>query len=148
MPSNKDLITSIEEEATAKGADIPDTEGKNNAELAGILKELKAKEAAAPTPPSTDDEDLDNDLDNAEAQEAADARRKASRDQAKKEDKAAKANAAPPPPKPAPYIVATGKAITCKKGVLGEGEEIKKEYLGGGKESLDNLVKKGFVIKN
>ena len=42
MSSNKDLITSIGEMATEKGVETPDTEGKNNAELAGILKDLKA----------------------------------------------------------------------------------------------------------
>ena len=41
MPSNKDLITAIGEEATTKGVDTPDTEGKSNVELTDILKELK-----------------------------------------------------------------------------------------------------------
>ena len=145
MPSNKDLIIAIGEEATAKGVDTPDTEGKNNADLVGILKDLKAKEPVAPTPPPADDEDLDNDLDNAESEANAEASRKAAQEQVKKE---ADANKAPPPPEPAPYTVATGKAITCKKGVLGEGEEIKETFLAGGKKDLDNLVKKGFVVKN
>lgn len=50
--------------------------------------------------------------------------------------------------KPA-YYVADGKSITCKKGVLDSGEEIKAEYLGeNGQKSLDSLVKKEVVIKS
>lgn len=62
MPSNKVLRASIGEEAEAKGVDSPDTDGKNNQELAEILSGLKAM---APSPPSEEAAKV------AEAEEAA-----------------------------------------------------------------------------
>jgi len=47
-----------------------------------------------------------------------------------------------------PYYVAPGKSITCKKGILAEGDEIKAAFLGGGKDSLTALVKSKHVIKS
>lgn len=41
MPSNADLTRSIEEIATEKGVNVPETKGKNNAELAEMLSGLK-----------------------------------------------------------------------------------------------------------
>jgi len=52
------------------------------------------------------------------------------------------------PVKLAPYTVAKGKSVTSKKGILGEGEEIKAEYLGGKEEALRALVKARVVSKN
>ena len=48
---------------------------------------------------------------------------------------------------PHPYSIAQGKSVTCKKGVLAHGDEIKAEHLGGGQESLDALVQSNVVIK-
>ena len=46
-----------------------------------------------------------------------------------------------------PYYVADGKSVTCKKGMIDAGGEMKVEYLGGGKKSLATLVKAGVVKK-
>ena len=46
MATNAELITNIEKAATEKGVDVPETEGKNNAQLAAMLKELRAANAA------------------------------------------------------------------------------------------------------
>ena len=46
-----------------------------------------------------------------------------------------------------PFYVATGRSITCKKGILTENQEVKQDYLREGKESLDRLVEIGRVIK-
>jgi len=52
-----------------------------------------------------------------------------------------------PEPKPPVYKVAEGKAITCKKGMLSAGDEVKVEYIHGGEKSLDKLVDAGVVVK-
>lgn len=44
-------------------------------------------------------------------------------------------------------VVATGKAITSKKGILGPGDEVKAGYLSGGESTLKDLQKKGFIVK-
>ena len=41
MPSNLDIIKLIGEVANAAGVDVPETQGKNNAQLASVLKNLK-----------------------------------------------------------------------------------------------------------
>jgi hypothetical protein len=49
-----------------------------------------------------------------------------------------------------PYYVAKGKAITSKKGILSEGDEVKAEYFGkkeAGEETLASLVDSGHVKK-
>ena len=109
MPSNNELKASIKTEAEAKGVDVPVTEGKNNAELADILKGLKL------SVPSTDAD-----------KEAAD------KEAAKKRP---------------PFYIAENKSVTSRKGTLNEGDEIKAEYLGGGKQSLDAHIKAGNVLK-
>lgn len=57
------------------------------------------------------------------------------------------APAVPAPPKVENFCVAEGKSITCLKGVLVEGDEVKVDYIGGGKESFDKLIKDGYVVK-
>ena len=47
----------------------------------------------------------------------------------------------------APYSVAKGKAITSKRGILSEGDEVKASYFVGGKETLNALVDHGYVVK-
>lgn len=118
MPSNKDLITSIIEEATTKSVTVPDTKDKSNVQLLEILKELKT-----PAPPVAPDSDDGTDADETESP-------------VKEEEKPSY-----------PYSVAEGKAITCKKGILSDGDEIKVEYVNGGIETLNKLVKDGYVIK-
>ena len=48
--------------------------------------------------------------------------------------------------KPVKYRIAKGKAITCKKGLLGPGAVIKPEFIGR-EEDLELLVDKGYVEK-
>ncbi len=45
------------------------------------------------------------------------------------------------------FHVIAGKAITTKRGILADGDEIKAEDLAGGKESLEAFVKSGYVGK-
>ena len=46
-----------------------------------------------------------------------------------------------------PFSVAAGKAITSKRGILSDGDEIKADDLAGGKEALDAFVKSGHVAR-
>ena len=131
MPSNNELKAAIAAEAEAKGVDVPETEGKNNAELASILKDLKAPPAPAPA----ENKDADEADPMAGAQNAADVKAET---QAKKENVEIK--------RP-PFYIAENKSITSKKGTLNEGDEVKAEYLGGGKQSLDAHIKAGNVLK-
>jgi hypothetical protein len=50
------------------------------------------------------------------------------------------------PRDPAP-VVAAGQSITTKRGILGPGEEIGPDDLGGGMESLVALHKAGYVVE-
>jgi hypothetical protein len=47
-----------------------------------------------------------------------------------------------------PYTVADGKCVTCAKGMLVGGQEIRPDYIGGGQHSLNQLVNVGIVVKN
>jgi hypothetical protein len=47
MPTNAELLTNIEQEAVGRNQPAPDTEGMNNAQLAKVLKDLKAEPVAA-----------------------------------------------------------------------------------------------------
>jgi hypothetical protein len=65
--------------------------------------------------------------------------------------KAEKAEKAPEPepelePEPKFYIVA-GKAITSKRGILSDGDEIKEGDLPDGLKALKAFVKSGYVVK-
>lgn len=124
MPSNTDIIKAIAELSEELGKEAPATEGKNNGELANILSGLKAEKKEA-------DKDLTPD---AAAKAAA---------KAKEEADEAKAKEGKKPP----FSVAAGKAITSKRGILSDGDEIKADDLAGGKEALDAFVKSGHVAK-
>lgn len=51
-------------------------------------------------------------------------------------------------PKPVRYRVAKGKAITCLKGILGEGQPVLPAFLSGGtEEALKNLADQGILEK-
>jgi len=50
------------------------------------------------------------------------------------------------PVKPAGYVVAPGKSIACKKGILGPGDEVLAKYVGGA-DSVDRLVASGHVVE-
>jgi purine-binding chemotaxis protein CheW len=117
MASNRVLIESILGLALALGSTAPETEGKTNAELVIILNGLKAEKAPEPEPEAPDSE---------------------------------------PEPEPEPesepepelkfYIVA-GKALTSKRGILSDGDEINAEDLPDGLKALKAFVKSGYVVK-
>lgn len=45
------------------------------------------------------------------------------------------------------YVVAHGRAVTSKRGILGEGSDVFEEYFPGGKETFDVLVANGTLVK-
>ena len=45
------------------------------------------------------------------------------------------------------YTVADGKSLTTKRGILGDGAQIKAEDLAGGQEAIDAFLKSGHVVK-
>ncbi len=108
MASNAELAASI-----AALDESAVTDGLNNAQLSTLLKSLKADEEAAAK---------------AKADEEAAAKAKADEEAAAKvkadEEAAAKAKA----------VVAPGKAITSKRGILGPGEEV-------GEDDVNDLAK-------
>lgn len=122
MPSNKDLVKAIADISAELEKDAPETEGKNNGELANILSALKAEKKEA-------DKDLTPD---AAAKAAAEAKAKADEAKAKADEKP-------------PFFVMPGKCLTSKRGLLADGDEIKADDLAGGKEALDDFVKSGHV---
>jgi len=44
------------------------------------------------------------------------------------------------------YHVKMGKALTSKRGILSDGDEIKAEYLPGGQEAINAFVVSGHVV--
>ena len=46
-----------------------------------------------------------------------------------------------------PFSVAKGAAITTKRGILSNGDEIKAEDLSGGQKAIDAFVKTKHIIK-
>jgi hypothetical protein len=49
------------------------------------------------------------------------------------------------PAQPARYVVAKGKALTTRGGLLSEGDEIKPDYVPGGADRLAELAAAGYV---
>ena len=130
MANNADLTKNILTLA-------PETvvEGKTNKELVGILKGLRANEKTA------DDAAKDDEA----SKEKADAKAKEKADAEAKEKADAEAKAVKLPP----YTIAENRSVTCAKGSLKQGVEIKAEYLGkDGDKELKRLIEKGFVVKN
>jgi hypothetical protein len=114
MASNKDLITAILAiSATAVTKDL------TNAQLAEVLKELKAP---------------------------AEAEAKALADAAEAEAKAL-ADAAADADGDKPFVVAPGKAITSKRGILAEGVTVSPSDFAGGEVAFADLCKKGHIVK-
>ena len=97
---------------------IPDTHKGKSEMLSALKKELKANEEAE-----------------AKAKEEAEAKAN--------EEVEAKANEEVEAP--SGYFVKPGVSVTSKKGLREPGDEIKVEWIGGGKQALDALVKSGHV---
>ena len=147
MPSNTDLIKAIGTISAELEKDAPETEGKNNGELANILSGLKAEKKEAEAKALAEAEE-------AEAKALAEAAETDSAAAALKAKNDAKAKAAKPAKKP-PFYVMPGKCLTSKRGMLAterdagveDYAEIKAEDLAGGKEALDAFVESGHVGK-
>jgi len=122
MASNKELIANIL--AISPSAV---TEGLTNAQLSEMVKGLKGSDAAA----AQADED-------AAAQALADAA-------AAQADEDAAAQALADAEKP--YTVAKGKAITSKRGILSDGDEVRASDFAGGGEAFAALCKKGHIVR-
>ena len=127
MASNKVLISQAVAIALALNIEAV-TEGLNNADLSALVKDLKAKATEAgvtiPAGPADDKK--------AEDKEKSKAKQKA---------KATKVEKKPP------FYVMKGKAITSKRGILADGDEIKAGDLAGGQEALDDFVETGHIGK-
>jgi purine-binding chemotaxis protein CheW len=119
MASNRVLIESILGLALALGSTAPETEGKTNAELVIILNGLKAEKAPEPEPAAPVPEP---------------------------EPKPEPEPESEPEPELKFYIVA-GKALTSKRGILSDGDEINAEDLPDGLKALKAFVKSGYVVK-
>lgn len=46
-----------------------------------------------------------------------------------------------------PFYMLQGKALTTKKGILSDGDEIKPEWVHGGKETIENFIRSGYIGK-
>jgi len=143
MPSNENLrkaIIDIDENA--------DLEGATNAEMVEILKGLRLQQSILALDENADIaeksiEELTAMLvelqpEDAAAKNAAEVKAVATKKKAEDAKNAKKS----------PFTIAKGKAITTKRGILGEGDEIKIKDLEGGKEAIDSFVKSGHIDKN
>ena len=45
------------------------------------------------------------------------------------------------------YVVAEGRSISCKKGIIGPGGKVRCSYVSGGEKTIKNLVDKGILKK-
>ncbi len=119
-----DLIKRVDELSTELGVEA-DTENKTAAELRSMIAELEGTRPPAPKPPPVVNGN---------------------------EDQAylggpPKLRSADNPIPTHPYEIAPGKSLTCKRGVLGPGQEIRECDVSGGKDQLEHLVKRGHVLK-
>jgi len=129
MPSNKQYTEEAIKLAEELGLEV-ETEGLNNEKLAALVSDLKAKKKDAERETLADKAEDDA--------AAAAALAKLEVDEAKEEEAAKKP----------PFYVKEGKAVTSKRGILSDGDEIKADDLAGGKAALDAFVKSGHVVKS
>ena len=128
MPSNKQYTEEANKLAAELGLEV-ETEGLNNEKLAALVSDLKAKKK---------DAERKTLADKAEDDAAAAALAKLEAGEAKEEEAAKKP----------PYCVGERKAVTTKRGILSDGDEITADDLPGGKEALAAFVKSGHVVKS
>lgn len=130
MPSNKDLRA----EASVLGKELKIDlvlTGLGNTELAKLVSDLKAKKRDAELTTQADDETEEAPAPPAPDEEAA----------------------APPAPDETDkeavslYFIAPGKAITCRKGILSDGDPIEPEWIAGDESVFINLVNRGYIVK-
>ena len=135
MPSNKDLKNSISAAAETLDIDVPDTEGATNAEMADTLKEMNAEIDAM----NAEKERLERE----ELEEKAKEDSAAAAELAKKQAEEAKAEEAELPE----FYMSKGKAITSRRGILAEGDEVTAKDLAGGEKAIKAFVKSGHISK-
>lgn len=121
MPSNAEYKKQAEELAAELGIEVT-TEGLNNDKLASLVSDLKAKKRDAENHTQADGQIPGEGQGDAEAAKAAEE-------------------------KLPPYYVKKGKALTTRRGIRSDGEEITASDLIGGKEALEGFVKSGHVGK-
>lgn len=151
MASNKELGEQAVALGTLLGVTV-DVTGLNNSGLATLVAELEAKKAALEPPAPV--------VASGETPVVTEGTTPAA---------GALVPPSPPPPAPVdgaaldtqggrpdpdarltpryPYIVAEGKAVTTKRGQIGAFQQVKASDFPGGQETLDGLVKSGFVVK-
>jgi len=125
MASKEELIASIATAAEEKGIEAPETGGLNHGQLVELLKGVKAME-----PVEADSVIVKPPVEaEAEAPEAS----------------TDSVIVKPPVKRAAGCYVCEGKALTSKRGILAPGDEAKAEYFTGEEETLNRLIKNGFI---
>ena len=117
MASNKDLIIEAEALAEELGLLVV-TEGLNNKKLAALVSDLKAKKKDAETQTQADDA-----LESNEDEES--------------DESAGEESLGP--------VIAKGKSLTSRKGILTEGTPVTPDHFAGGQETFDDLKERGFI---
>lgn len=135
MPSNKDLKIAILAAAVTLGVDGPDLEGKTNADMADMLKEANAEIESA----NAEKERLEREELEAAAEEDSAAAALLAKKQA--EEAAAEEDELPE------FYISKGKAITSRRGILADGDEITVKDLIGGEKAIKAFIKSGHISK-
>lgn len=131
MASKKELAEDIKKiAAELERTDIV-TDGLNHADLTSLLSDLKNKKADAESITQADNKP-DGSTDETQGLNPG------TGDSGDEEE----AEKLPE------YTMAEGKALTTRRGICAEGDEIKAEYLPGGLEAIKAFVKSGHIVHN
>lgn len=125
MATKKDMVKDILEIADVLGLEIEANEEMSSKVLTDLLSDLRAKKR---------DADNDTVADDAEQKETETETETASAEGENQEVSISEE-----------YVIASGKSITSKKGILGEGDTAKPEYFAEG--AFEKLVEKKFIVK-
>ncbi len=149
---NKEKLNeAIVREAFEQGVDVPETDGLTNNQLVVALDQLvktHSDDDDVPPPVASDDDDVPpppvaSDDDDVPPPVASDD------DDVPPPPVASDDDDVPPPEVVAEsqYVVASGKSLTCLKGVLVAGDVIKPEYINGGDESFELLLQQKYIVE-
>lgn len=139
MSSNKELITEVNELASALGKSVR-TWGLSNTELQALADDLRRQKEqtggqsagqggqAGGQQPGGQTESSDDD----EKKEKA---KSSGEDKDKDEDDGEE------------YVIAPGTSLTSARGILGPGTKVSAKDFTGGKKTLDDLIKNKSVVK-
>jgi hypothetical protein len=150
MATKQELIDEANEFAKELGEEVK-TEGLNHSELTTLVAELEkrfeaklAKDGAEDASPSAP----------AATSDPATAEPSAKPPRPPIDGAGSGAAGGPPPkrpPKPtvskAQFVVARGKSLTCRRGVIDAGEEIRPADVEGGQKQIEYLVSAGLVVR-